>query len=148
VHTLGSAEYRDWPTAPEMLRAVTRSGARAVRRAGTLGRLEVGCDADIALLDLDTLPFTPLNDLRRQLVFCEDGTSVRQVIVAGELVFDEGRVRTVDERALRAEARELAAAHAAALAGVARDADRLAPHYREMYLRAARRDVGFSRWLQ
>jgi cytosine/adenosine deaminase-related metal-dependent hydrolase len=147
LHTVASPEYRDWPTAPAMLRALTCGGARAVRRAGTLGRLAPGCEADIALLDLDTLPFTPLNDLRRQLVFCEDGTSVRYAIVAGEIVYAEGRVLTVDERALRAEARSLAAAHAPALAAAAREADRLAPHYREMYLRAARRDVGFSRWI-
>ncbi len=148
LHTVASAEYREWPTAPEMLRALTRGGARAVRREATLGRLAPGCDADVALLDLDTLSFTPLNDLRRQLVFCEDGSSLRYAIVAGQVVYAEGRVLTVDERQLRAEARELMAAHAPALARAARDADRLAPHYREMYLRAARRDVGFSRWIQ
>ncbi len=148
LHTLASAEYREWPTAPEMLRALTRGGARAIRREATLGRLEAGCDADIALLDLDTLAFTPLNDLRRQLVHCEDGSSVRYTIVAGSVVFEDGRMTTVDERALRAEARELMAAHRPALAQAAREADRLAPHYREMYLRAARRDVGFSRWIQ
>ena len=61
-----------------------------MRRADSLGRLAVGCHADLALLDLDTVSFTPLNDLRRQLVYCEDGSSVRATIVAGRVVYRAG----------------------------------------------------------
>ena len=148
VQTLGSAEYRDWPGAPEMLAALTRGGARGMRREGHLGMLAAGCDADVILLDLDTAAFTPLNDLPRQLVFCEDGGSVRTAIVAGKVVFEYGRVTTVDEKALRAEARSLMEGYREQLGRAAEQAGELAPHYREMYLRAASRDVGFSRWLQ
>jgi len=148
LQTVARLEYRDWPAAPEMLAALTRGGARALRRADRLGQLAPGFRADIALLDLDTHAFTPLNDLRRQLVFCEDGGSVRATIVAGRVVYENGRVTTVDEKALRAEARELASASRATLARAEGEARRLEPYYRQMYLKAAARDVGFTRWLQ
>ncbi|MEP6655689.1 MAG: amidohydrolase family protein [Betaproteobacteria bacterium] len=147
LHTIANPEYRDWPTAGEMLHALTRGGARAMRQEGRLGQLAPGCAADLALLDLDTLAFTPLNDLKRQLVHCEDGSSVRYTIVAGRVVYENGRVTTVDETALRAEARALMAAQREQLAHAGRQAQRLEPYYREMYLRAAKRDVGIDRWL-
>jgi cytosine/adenosine deaminase-related metal-dependent hydrolase len=147
LHTIANPEYRDWPTAGETLRALTRGGARALRQPDRLGQLGPGCAADVALIDLDTLAFTPLNDLERQLVFCEDGSSVRFTIVAGRVVFEDGRITTVDERALRAEARELMTAQRAPLTRAREQASRLEPYYREMYLRAATRDVGMERWV-
>ncbi len=146
LHTITNPEYRDWPTAGEMLRALTRGGARALRQPDRLGQLVPGCVADLALIDLDTLAFTPLNDLERQLVFCEDGGSVRFTIVAGRVVFEDGHVTTVDEHALRAEARELMAAQRGTLARGREQASRLEPYYRQMYLRAADQDVGMKRW--
>lgn len=148
LHTIASPEYRDWPSAGEVLHALTRGGARAMRQEGRLGQLAPGCAADLALLDLDTLPFTPLNDLTRQLVLCEDGSSVRFTIVAGRVVFADGRVTTVDEKALRAEARALLAAQREPLTRARSQARRLEPHYREMYVRAARQDVGLDRWIR
>ena len=122
-----------------MLAALTRGGARAVRRADRLGQLAPGFDADLVLLELDTPAFTPLNDLRRQLVFCEDGSSVRYTVVAGRVVCENGRVLTVDAKALRAEARALMGAYREMLARTGRDAARLEPYYREMYLKAVAR---------
>jgi len=148
LQTLGTGEYRDWPTGHEMLAALTRGGARALRRAGRLGQLAPGFAADLCLLDLDTPAFTPLNDLRRQLVFCEDGSSVRYTIVDGRVVCEAGRVTTVDEKAIRAEARALMDGYRETLARADREARRLEPYYRAMYMKAAARDVGFSRRLQ
>ena len=86
---------------PPVDRTATRGGARALRREGKLGQLAVGCDADLLLLDLDTVAFTPLNDLKRQLVHCEDGASVRMTIVAGRVVYEQGCITTVDEAGSR-----------------------------------------------
>jgi 5-methylthioadenosine/S-adenosylhomocysteine deaminase len=116
-----------------------------MRYGDELGQLRVGVLADLCLLDLDTHAFTPLNDLRRQLVFCEDGSSVRYTIVAGRVVVDDGRLTTLNAKALRAEARELMRGYADSLRHADAQARELTPAYREMYLRAAQRDVGFSR---
>jgi 5-methylthioadenosine/S-adenosylhomocysteine deaminase len=147
LHNLATPDYRRWPQPAEWLAALTRGGARALRKSGTLGQLAPGSDADLVLLDLDTSAFTPLNDLQRQLIHCEDGGSVRTTIVAGRVVFEGGCITTVDEAALRAEMRELMAAGRERTALAAREAARLEPYYREMVLRAASEDVGMNRWL-
>ena len=54
LHTLATPDWRQWPQPAEMLTALTRGGARAMRRADKLGQLAVGFDADLILLDLDT----------------------------------------------------------------------------------------------
>ena len=147
VHTLSEPDYRHWPVASEILHAVTRGGARAMRLEGRIGQLAPGCAADIVLVDLDTAAFTPCNDLVRQLVLCEDGSGVRTTIVDGRVVYENGHITTVDERALRAEAREIAAAQRPLVAAAEAAARRLDPFYRDMYLRAARQDVGLTRRL-
>ena len=59
------------------------------------------------LLDLGASYYHPRNDLVQHLVFCEVGSSVRTVLVDGRVLLDEGRVTTVDEAALLAEADEV-----------------------------------------
>src|SRR5262252_11108241 len=71
--------------------------------------LATGKLPDLVLLRLDTIAFTPLNDVISQLVFCENGSSVDTVIVNGEIVVHEGRVTKIDEKEalhLAARARE------------------------------------------
>ncbi|MES2960513.1 MAG: amidohydrolase family protein [Pseudomonadota bacterium] len=147
LSTLVDADSRQWPRAAEFLHAATRGGARAIRRAGDLGQLTVGAAADLILLDLDTHAFTPLNDLTRQLVYCEDGSSVRTTIVHGEVVFENGCVTTLDERALRAEARALMVGYREQLADASGQAAALEPAYRAMLERAAATPVTVSRRL-
>jgi 5-methylthioadenosine/S-adenosylhomocysteine deaminase len=147
IHNITEAEYERWPRAVEVLRCLIRGGAQAMRQPRPIGQIAPGFQADLILLDLDTLAFTPLNDLRRQLVYCESGSSVRLTMVAGKVVYQQNRITSVDEAAIRAEAREIAerARH-----DIRRDnaaAQRWLPHYRQMYLRAARQDVGLQRWV-
>jgi cytosine/adenosine deaminase-related metal-dependent hydrolase len=85
----------------------TRGGAAALGLTGELGELKPGMLADLTLLRLDSSYFTPLNDAFRQLIYCENGSSVDTVIVDGKLVVENGMVLTVDEDAVLSEAREL-----------------------------------------
>ncbi len=66
-------------------------------------------------------------------------------MVAGRIVCENGQVNTIDERALRAEAREHAEQRRAADAPALQTAAEWLPYYREMYLKAAGRDVGMQR---
>ena len=111
-----------------------------------VGALAPGYQADIALLDLNEIAFTPLNDVRRQLVYCENGSSVRMTMVGGQILVRDGRVCSVDEEGIKGEAREFALACADDLAVLQKTAAGLEPFYREMYLRAATTDVGMNRW--
>jgi 5-methylthioadenosine/S-adenosylhomocysteine deaminase len=146
IHNITDPDYERWPTAAEILDCLISGGAKAMRQEKRIGRIAPGYQADLILLDLDTLPFTPLNDLKRQLVYCESGGSVRLTMVAGRVVVEDGRVTTVDEAALKAEAREYARRFAGNQSEVDRAAAELSPSYRKMYLKAAGRDVGMNRW--
>jgi cytosine/adenosine deaminase-related metal-dependent hydrolase len=145
IHNISGSDYREWPTAAQVLRCLVDGGARALRSPAPVGALAVGYQADLILVDLDSLPFTPLNDLKRQLVYCESGSSVRLTMVAGKIVVEDGRILTFDETALRAEAREMAAEVGRAADSVA--APEQLPYYRQMYLQAMSRDVGMRRRL-
>jgi 5-methylthioadenosine/S-adenosylhomocysteine deaminase len=146
IHNVSGLDSDDWPTAAEVLDALWSGGARATRRAD-LGAVAPGMLADLALLDLHAIAFTPLNDLREQLVHCEDGGDVVLTMVAGRVVAERGRVISVDETALLDEAREVFAAKLPAIRAARRGADGLYPAYRHVVRRAAAMDVGFSRWL-
>lgn len=145
IHNLTAADYFRWPKAAEVLDCLIRGGARALRSPVPVGAIAPGHQADLVLLDLDTLAFTPLNDLRRQLVYCENGSSVRMTMVAGRILYENGKLLTMDEPALRREAR----AHAQRLRDSQTAAEAAAgewlPYYRQMYLRAAATDVGLAR---
>jgi len=127
-----------------VLRMATAGGARSMGLGDELGAVAPGCRADLAILDLGTLGFTPLNDAVRQLVYCESGASVRTVLVNGQVVVEEGRLLTLDLGALREEAVEYGRKVAADNREVRAQAARLRPYLEEMHRRALARDLGFS----
>ena len=90
-------------TAAEAFKAATLGGARTAGLEETLGALRAGRRADLALVDLSDAAWMPFNSAVRQLVYSESGRAVRTVIVDGKVVVDQGRVTTVDERALGEE---------------------------------------------
>jgi 5-methylthioadenosine/S-adenosylhomocysteine deaminase len=147
IHNIGEIDYEDWPTALEVLDCLIAGGHRAMRSRPGAGRIQAGAPADLILLDLDTLAFTPLNDLHRQLVYCENGSSVRMTMVHGRIVYEQNHLTTVNEKALRAEARAIADDRRATLDEAVRCAHDISPAYRAMYLKAATTDLGMNRWV-
>jgi 5-methylthioadenosine/S-adenosylhomocysteine deaminase len=147
IHSLTDPDYSKWPKAKEILWALTRGGARAMLLENQCGVLAPGYEADLILLDLNKLAFTPLNDLYRQLVYCETGSSVVLTMVAGRIVVQDGKVLTVDEEAVKAEVREVMKPYRKIAQEAESAAARLEPYYREMYLRAAATEVGMNRWV-
>jgi 5-methylthioadenosine/S-adenosylhomocysteine deaminase len=147
IHNIADPDYQRWPKAQEILDCLYLGAAGAMRQAGQLGRIEPGYQADVVLLDLDTLPFTPMNDLPRQLVYCDAGRAVHTTIVAGEIVVEKGRLLTIDEAALRAEARDIMAGMANARTVLNAEAAQWLPHYSTMYQETLKRDVGMNRWV-
>lgn len=147
IHTIEEPDYALWPKAKEVLWALTRGGAHAMRNEGKVGQLRAGSEADLILLDLNTIAFTPLNDIYRQLVYCENGSSVVMTMVAGKIVMENGKVITVDEEAIKKEVRELMPFYQKEIEKTNLAAARLEPYYREMYLKCAATDVGMNRWV-
>ena len=147
IHNASALDSDFWVTPREVLGSLWQGGAAALLQPERLGAVREGYLADLTLLDLHTLAFTPLNDLRTHLVYCESGTSVRLTMVDGRVVFDNGRVTTVDEEAVLAEARELFAQKRSAIEQARRNSDLVFPHYQAMVRRAAAADLGMSRWV-
>lgn len=142
VHTLSSDDYDEWPTASEILWSATRGGARAVGLEDQIGSIEAGKKADLVALDLCTSAFVPANDVANQLVYAENGSSVRLVMVDGELVVEDGRCTKIDEVAVLREARSVLGAYLKQHELVEDDARELEPYLRAIVERCATEQRG------
>ena len=69
--------------------------------------LAEGAWADLLLIDLDSPTFAPLHDFNRQLVYGGSETDIKTVMIGGRVVFENRRVTTIDEEAIRRRAHEL-----------------------------------------
>jgi cytosine/adenosine deaminase-related metal-dependent hydrolase len=96
-----------WVSARQALAMATEGGARAVRLPERIGRIQAGYRADLVLYDLDTPAWTPFNDPVQQMVFAETGSSVHTVIVDGEVVVEDRRIKAFDADAIIAEAKPM-----------------------------------------
>lgn len=138
LHNRNDRDYRLWPAPEEVLRAATSGSARALGLGGRAGTIAAGQLADLVLLSLDSYPFVPLNDPVRQIVYCENGVSVTDVMVGGRWVLRGGKLLTIDEGALYARARRLRAEMDERLNAQFRNTDALEAPLREAWLRTAR----------
>lgn len=68
---------------------VTRDAAAAIGQAERLGSIEVGKQADLAVLDLDRPHLTPSPDPVHALVYGAGGAEVETVLCAGSVVLDD-----------------------------------------------------------
>ena len=146
MHNISSPDNAYWLDAHEVLHAATLGGAYSVLQEDEIGSLEPGKRADLAILDMRTANFTPLNDVRNHLVYCENGSSVETVIVNGEIMVDDGRLTRVDEEALMDELRAM-------MPAIKADQERLEarnrafiPPLAEVWRRCAETDIGIDRW--
>ncbi|PSJ57117.1 amidohydrolase family protein [Pseudaminobacter soli (ex Li et al. 2025)] len=111
IHSVSGPDYDRWIHADEILAMATIGGARSAMLENITGSLEAGKAADLLILDLTTLNFTPLNDIAKHLVFAENGSSIEMVMVAGQIVVRDGRMQMIDAASVLAEIRELVPAH-------------------------------------
>src|SRR5271165_1934497 len=137
--------------AADALAMATAAGAQAIglsRKSSNTetGKIEVGMAADLALLDLSDPSYLPLNDAVRQIVYCESGRSVHSVIVDGEVVVEDRRIKTVDHGTLLAEVADLdktfamdCKAHAARMAP-------MLPYILDTVRAHAKLGLTFDRW--
>jgi cytosine/adenosine deaminase-related metal-dependent hydrolase len=144
-HKLWDLDYELWLGAREAWGMATAGGAQAMGDLDGLGRLEPGRRADLVLLDLESRIFTPLNDPLNQIVFSATANAVHSTMVGGRWVLREGRVGSVDESAILAEAREIGPHVMARYAVGERVGEALLPAVRRGWLEALQADVGVNR---
>jgi 5-methylthioadenosine/S-adenosylhomocysteine deaminase len=93
-------------TADDALALATCRGAEAVGMGERTGSIEVGKRADLVVHGRTGPAFTPRSDDPvLQLVWGSDGRSVRDVVVDGRIVVEDGVCTSVDVAGLRAEAK-------------------------------------------
>ena len=95
--------------AGDLLRMVTRNGSAALGHE--TGMLAQGRKADLIVIDLDDVGFTPLvegnrNQLYSHLAFAAHGRAVTTVIIDGTIVMQDRELLTVDERKILRKANE------------------------------------------
>ncbi len=91
------------------LHAATMGGARALGAERMIGSLEPGKKADCIVLDLDQPHLTPVYSPVSHLVYAARGSDVTDSVIGGRLVMEERRLLTLDEPAILARMREMAA---------------------------------------
>ena len=88
-------------TTRDVLRYATINGAKALRLDRKVGSLTPGKEADIIILDAQSLNVAPLNHVPGAVVSLMDRTNVETVIVAGKVRKWKGKLLDVDLRRLR-----------------------------------------------
>jgi hypothetical protein len=84
-----------------------------------------------------TLAFWPLNDVVRQLVYCENGSSVDRVYIDGRVVVRDGQVTGLETARVLSAIGELADRLHRVLPTAAAAAERWRPHLLAMHHRVA-----------
>lgn len=82
------------------LMMATFCGARAQGRSGECGMLEVGMDADIALLDFSAPHLIPCHNVLNGLVYSAKGGDVAMTMVRGQILYRNGQFPTIDLNAV------------------------------------------------
>lgn len=108
-------ERANWVSAEQALRLCLDGGAAVLRQS--VGAIKVGYSADLVLLGGQDIFLRPKDLMINSLVLGELGRSVQTVVVAGEIVLDNGVSTRVDEHALWQEANAIVQASVADVAG-------------------------------
>jgi 5-methylthioadenosine/S-adenosylhomocysteine deaminase len=146
AHKINNPDWSRWLTASEVLQACTLGGARSALIEKEIGSLEVGKKADLLILNMHTVNFAPLNDVRNHLVYCENGSSIETVMVNGEVVVQDGQLTKVNEKALLAELRALMPEFQAYTRGVEAANQQFESAFADIIRHCYGTDLGFTRW--
>jgi 5-methylthioadenosine/S-adenosylhomocysteine deaminase len=108
LHKLVSRDPRA-VSAQVALEMATIGGARVIGRHDRLGSLEAGKLADLLVVRMDQARQTPMYDPVSHLVYVTRGDDVEATIVNGKVLMRAGKVLTLDEAQVLADARKAAA---------------------------------------
>jgi 5-methylthioadenosine/S-adenosylhomocysteine deaminase len=94
-------------SARDVMRMATVSGARGIGFKNT-GVIRPGYQADLALIDIDKPHYVGMDETNvpEFLVYAGSSHDVRATIVAGKILYEDGKYATLDRDAIMAKARE------------------------------------------
>jgi guanine deaminase len=88
-------DYRRWLATDEVFRQATEGSATGLGFS-RIGRIAPGYKADVVFLDRRHMNYVPLTDVTNQIVNAEDATAVRNVMIGGRIVYQNGEFTTFD----------------------------------------------------
>jgi 5-methylthioadenosine/S-adenosylhomocysteine deaminase len=91
--------------APAALKLATINGAQALGLEG--GELKEGAVADLIILNLDSPHLLPQYNLVSNLVYAAHPGDVETVIINGEIVMENRKIRTFDEKEVKVRVKEI-----------------------------------------
>ena len=91
----------------KLLEMITISAAEAVGLADKVGSLEEGKQADIITINYQTPRLMPMYNPAHALILGGNGSDVRDVLVAGEVLMRDRKTPHVDEQAIYAQCQEV-----------------------------------------
>lgn len=86
------------------LEMATIKGAKAMGMDEQIGSIEIGKQADLTAVDMDSINCLPLHNVISQLVYSTHAAQVSRVWVAGRLLYSEGDLKTLDLPLLKQQA--------------------------------------------
>ena len=87
-------------TAQQCIEMATIAGAAGSGLLDKIGTLTPGKEADIVVLDANTITIAPMNNVPGSIVTMMDTRNVRHVMIAGKFVFRNGKLVGWDEKKL------------------------------------------------
>jgi len=92
--------------AKDVLAMATTGGAKAQGRDHESGKLAVGYDADLLMIDFDNVRQTACYDPVLNLAYSTTGRDVEMTICRGKVLYEKGEYKTIDIEKLLHEARQ------------------------------------------
>jgi 5-methylthioadenosine/S-adenosylhomocysteine deaminase len=92
-------------SAQQAFEMATIRGAQALHLDKEIGSLETGKRADLLVVDRDTLNQIPLYNVYSDLVYATKAADVETVVINGRIVMRNRRLLTLNEAAIKADAR-------------------------------------------
>ena len=103
------------------LKMATVNGAKALSWSSQIGTIKPGVKADLVIIDFNKPHLKPLFNELSHLVYAVKSLDVRDVMVNGEFIVENGKVKTVDENWVMKEAEKVKESLLERLRGEARE---------------------------
>ena len=98
-----------WLSAKDVLLMATEGSAKALGLEDQIGRIAPEFKADLVFIDVRAVQYVPLNNPRRQIIFQENGSGVKDVMVGGKFIVRDRNPVGIDYDDLRNKVNESAA---------------------------------------
>lgn len=94
-------------SAYDVLKMATMNGAKALQLDKKIGSVEEGKDADLIMINLDSIVTKPVNNLLSDIVYNVKGTNVETVIINGEIVMEDRQIQGIDEHKIHEKCQKI-----------------------------------------